>query len=136
MLSLKELPDNAEDTSPTLSRWRNGTVYVGSFTVSQRDMLESVKRVTGTTDTDWTITSEDSRTRWQSAMGDLKGGDRSAYIRIMYTRSFFPDGAGNSEAKYGLANEALGLPKEDLDERTKEAVRLALSGELSTYGSS
>ncbi|EON97774.1 putative oxidoreductase protein [Phaeoacremonium minimum UCRPA7] len=134
LLSLKELPEDADDISPTLSQWRNGTVYIGSFTISQREMFESVKRVTGTTDADWTITSENSHTRWQKAMEDLKGGDRSAYVRIMYTRSFFPDGAGNSEAKYGLANEALGLPKEDLDDRTKEAVRLALSGELNTYG--
>lgn len=52
LLSLKELPEDEHDTSPTLSRLRNQCVYSSSFRVSQRDMFESVKRATKTTDID------------------------------------------------------------------------------------
>jgi hypothetical protein len=54
LLSLKELPDEETDWSPTLSQFRNGSIYISSFRLSQGDMFESVKRVTGTTDADWT----------------------------------------------------------------------------------
>jgi hypothetical protein len=37
---------------------------------------------------------------------------------------FFPDGVGVFEGKE-LDNERLGLPKEDLDDFTKEAVKLS-----------
>ena len=65
LLSLKELPDDEKDRSPTLSQFRNDSVYISSFRLNQRDMFESVKRVTGTTDTDWTITHEPAEQRWK-----------------------------------------------------------------------
>jgi len=52
LLSLKELPYDETDRSPTLSQFRNDSIYISSFRVSQRDMFESVKRVTGTTEFD------------------------------------------------------------------------------------
>ncbi len=36
---------------------------------------------------------------------------------MIYTRIFYPDGAGNIEGK-GTVNKALGLPEEDLDDAT------------------
>jgi hypothetical protein len=55
LLSLKELPDDETDQSPTLSQFRNSAIYIPSFRLTQRDTLESVKRATGTTDADWKI---------------------------------------------------------------------------------
>jgi len=49
---LKELPDDESDTSLTLSRWMNKPLYISSFLISQRDMLDSVNRVMGTTEKD------------------------------------------------------------------------------------
>jgi hypothetical protein len=63
LLSLKDLPGDDQDTSPTLSRFRDQGVYMPSFRVSQRDMFESVKRVTQTTDVVWTIKHDDNRRR-------------------------------------------------------------------------
>ena len=56
LLSLKILPDDDDDDDDAdngsacfLSRYRNQSVYISSFNVSQREMLDSVMRVTGTT---------------------------------------------------------------------------------------
>lgn len=121
LLSLKVLPDDEnDDSSPTLSTWWNKPVYISSFLLSQRDMFESWKRVTGETDGDWTIEHGASSTRYQQGLKRMKQGDRSGFVQAMYSRIFFPSGDGVFERK-GLANSALGLPTEDLDEQTRNA---------------
>ena len=50
------------------------------------------------------------------------GGDRTGFVKQMYTRVFFPDDSGDYEKRRGLSNELLGLPKEDIDEATKAAI--------------
>ncbi|PLB48511.1 NAD(P)-binding protein [Aspergillus steynii IBT 23096] len=131
LLSLKELPDDEADKSPTLSRFRNGPVYVSSFRVSQRDMFESVKRVTGTTDADWTITHESSEERWKEGQAVVKQGDfLGGFAKQLYSRMFFPNGDGDFESKRGLHNGLLGLPVEDLDEYTALGVRMGENNEV------
>lgn len=130
LLSLKELPEDENDKAPTVSQFANGVVYTSSFRISQRDMFESVKRVTGTTDADWTITKEPSLKRYQDAVEVMKKGDMRAFARQLYTRCFFPDSNNDYESKRGLHNDLFGLPKEDLDEWTKEAVRMAGNNEV------
>lgn len=126
VLSLKEKPENKDDGSLTLSSFKNKLVYFSSFYVSQKDMFESVLRVTGTKQEDWKISYENSAERYQSGLDLLKQGDRRGYMRAMYVRMFYPEGSGNGSGAYepmrGLHNDLLGLPKEDLDERTKIAI--------------
>ncbi|KAF5670532.1 putative oxidoreductase like [Fusarium heterosporum] len=124
LLSLKVIPDDENDTSTTISQWRNKPLYMSSFLLSQRQMLDSIQRVTGTTDKDWEIKYEGSKERWQRGMGLLKSGDFSGYVMAMYSRTFYPNGDGNIEAKYELANKALGLPEEDLDEASQRALEM------------
>lgn len=133
LLSLPILRTDEHDQSTTLSKFSNNTVYISSFLVSQREMYESVKRATGTSDNDWTISHENSEERWQAAADVLPKGDHSAFVRLLYTRVFFKNGDGNFEAKHGLANDALGLPKEDFDKATKAGVDAWRSGELRPY---
>ncbi|PNY23219.1 Uncharacterized protein TCAP_06831 [Tolypocladium capitatum] len=121
-LSLKELPDNEHDTSPSISQWRNKPLYISSFVASQRDMLDSVHRVAGSTDADWKIEREGSTARYQRGLGLLKQGSQLGFSICLYTRTFYPNGDGNFEAKYGLANDVLGLPKENIDDATKRAI--------------
>lgn len=130
LLSLKELPEDADDKTPTLSQFNNKPVYVSSFFLSQNDMFESLKRVTGTTDADWTITHDVSKERWQGALEKVQTGDMRAFGRLMYTRGWFPNGGSDLQNTVGLANDILGLPVEDLDEATKEAVRMAENNEV------
>ncbi|KAH7157770.1 hypothetical protein B0J13DRAFT_542698 [Dactylonectria estremocensis] len=127
LLSLKELPEDENDKSPTISNWRNDSMCISSFLVSQREMLDSVQRVTGTTDKDWTIEYEGSKARWERGMKLLQSGDRSGHALAMYARTFFP-GDGDFESKRGLDNEVLGLPKEDMDEASRRAMELVEGG--------
>jgi len=65
LLDLPVLPVDEKDEQLTLSRFRNDAAFVGSFHVSQRDMLNSVLRVTGTKEQDWTIRHEDVKARFK-----------------------------------------------------------------------
>lgn len=51
----------------------------------------------------------------------MQEGERTGFVKMMYTRVFYPDGVGNIEHK-GTLNSVLGLPQEDLDEATKAAL--------------
>jgi len=123
LLGLPELPVDENDKSSTVSQFGNGVVYISSFLISQRDMFESVKRVTGTTDTDWKISYEQSAQRYQDGVEAFKKGDMRGFGKLLYTRVMFPNGDGNFSDK--LHNNLLDLPLEDLDERTKTAVNMA-----------
>lgn len=128
VLSLPILPEDEKDTSTTLSNYRDRYVYISSFALSQRDMFETVKRVTGTTDADWNISSVPSKQRYEDSLKKMQQGQRIGFAQAMYTRYFYPDDSGLYEATHGLDNEKLGLPTEDLDEFTKQSVDLVTSG--------
>lgn len=124
LLGLKILPDDEDDDgSACLSRYKNRFVYVSSFNVSQKDMLDSLMRVTDTELSDWKITHEPSVDRYKAGVEDFKKGDFYGFARLMYTRVFYQDGSGDFEASRGLQNGVLGLPKEDLDEYTEIALQ-------------
>ncbi|KAL4778868.1 hypothetical protein BJX76DRAFT_365873 [Aspergillus varians] len=130
LLSLKELPEDANDRSLTLSQFANKCVYVSSFRLTQMDMFASVKRVTGTTDDDWTITHESVAARFREGQEGLKVHNWKVFTKMLYSRMFFANGDGDYESRRGLDNEALGLPVEDLDEATKEGIRMGKTGEV------
>lgn len=130
LLSLKEVPDDETDRSPTLSQFRNGSIYISSFRVSQRDMFESVKHVTRTTDTDWTITHESAEQRWKDSKAALQQGNMNAFTKMLYSRIFFPNDDGDYQSTRGLHNDLLGLTVEDLHEFTAIGVRMGENGEV------
>ncbi|KAK9442079.1 NAD(P)-binding domain protein [Metarhizium brunneum] len=122
VLSLKELPDDESDTSLSLSGFLNKAVYIKSFVVSQNDMFESVKSVTGTTDADWTITHEATKTRYEDGLAQVKTGNMAGFGKLLYARAFSPDDPSDVSAK--AQNQLLGLPDESLDEATKVGIDL------------
>lgn len=128
LLSLKELPVDSNDMSPTVSQWTNNQLYISSFRVSQRDMLDSIQRVTGTTDGEWDITYEPSAERYKNGIEAMQKGDRSGFMKAMYSRVFFQTGDGDFESSRGLDNSKIGLEKDDLDDATKRAVEMVESG--------
>ncbi|KAI8580292.1 hypothetical protein K450DRAFT_237781 [Umbelopsis ramanniana AG] len=128
LLSLKVSPDNEQDTTPCLSNYKNKFAYIGSFTVNQREMLDSVMRVTNTTEQDWKIQSRPIQDIYDEASQKLQKGDYSALVTVLYSRSFFKDNAGNTALTRGLDSDKLALPKEDLDEFTKIAVERSEKG--------
>ena len=128
LLSLP-IESSESDARPCLADFANKVIYVNSFTVSQKDMLDSAVRVTGTPLNEWTVTKESARERYEKGIKEMKEGNRVGYAKMMYTRVFFEDGVGNIEEK-GLANEALGLEVEDLDEATERALERANTVQL------
>ncbi|KLU85128.1 hypothetical protein MAPG_04159 [Magnaporthiopsis poae ATCC 64411] len=128
-LSLPILPQSPSDEALTLSGVASSAepvFHVKSFLLSQKDMFESVKRVTGTTDADWTVLRKTSKEQYEEGRDAVLGGDMKAYGKLLYGRGWFP-GAGKFDR---IDNEALGLPEEDLDAATKEAVRMAMNHEV------
>lgn len=122
VLSLKELPDDENDKSLTLLGFLNKGVYLKSFVVSQNDMFESVKRVTGTSDADWTVTHESTKKRYEDGLAQVKGGNMADFSKLLYARAFYPEEPNDLSAK--AQNELLGLPDESLDESTKVGIDL------------
>jgi len=61
--------------SPCLDDWKNGCVHINSFDLSQQDMFESVLRVTHTKESDWTISHENTKERYQRGQEMFKQGD-------------------------------------------------------------
>lgn len=104
-----------------LANFKNEVVYVSSFTVSQKEMLQSVLRVTRTTEADWTITKEPAQTRYSDGMKEIQEGKHSGFAK-MCTRVFYPDGYGNFQNKKMKLNSLLHLPVDSIDEATKFAV--------------
>lgn len=128
LFSLPILPQDENDKGPHLDMWRNNEAYISSFLLSQRDMLDSILRVTGDTESDWTVEHESAQQRWKAAQEMIQSGSDflRGYQTAMYTRVFYKDGSGDFSDK--LVNEKLGLPQEDLDQATKEAVEMVESG--------
>jgi hypothetical protein len=101
---------------------------VDSFRVSQRDMLDSLHRVLGTTDADWEIAYEPAAKRVQDGMAELKEGKRRGFAKALYSDIFdATNDASDFAATQQTATQILGLPKEDLDEATKRAVEMVLN---------
>jgi hypothetical protein len=134
LLGLKVLPDDRNDKSLCLDNFRNKFVYISSFTINQKEMFDSVLRVTGASPNDWKVTHVPVKEYYQGGVEQLQSGDRTGFVKLLYSRMFFPDLAGNHGATRGLDNDKLGLPKEDLDEFTKAGVHLVESGYFNKDG--
>ena len=126
LAALLSLPESV--ASPAISQWKNKSFYIASFSVSQRDMLDSLHRVNGTTDKEWNITYEPTAQRYKDGKDEMQKGIMTGMAKAMYARGFFPNGDGNFESSRGLANDLIGLPKDSLDEATKRVVEMVESG--------
>ncbi|KAF4986032.1 hypothetical protein FGRMN_11015 [Fusarium graminum] len=122
VLSLPALPVDENDQTLTLANFFNRAIYLQSFLVSQNDIFTSVKRVTNTTDSDWTITRESTKQRYEDGLAKVKAGNMAGFSKLLYARAFFPDDPSEHAAK--VQNELLGLPEESLDEATKAGMNL------------
>ncbi|KAM0741627.1 hypothetical protein ACQRIT_004484 [Beauveria bassiana] len=125
-LSLKVLPEDEQDAEVTMERWCNRPLFIESFVASQRDMLDSLHNVLGTTDKDWTVEQVDAQRRYDEGK-KLIGGPEGylGFSHCLYTRTFFEKGGGDFSDK--VVNEKLGLPEEDVEEATQRATGMAPS---------
>ncbi|KAM0273217.1 hypothetical protein ACHAQH_008408 [Verticillium albo-atrum] len=109
-----------------LREYDNGALYLKSFRVSQRDLLESVLRVTGATEADWEIKNEDAGLATKRLEEVMAGGDHSVGMLVFFIMHMREGYGGDYDEKVGdLAR--LGIEPEDLDLVTEQAVDKALS---------
>lgn len=122
VLSLKILAENSSDNSLTLSNFLMNSIYIQSFHISQNEIFESVKRVTGTNDTDWTISYETTKQRYQDGLAQVRMGNMAGFSKMLYARAFYPDDYSDHSAR--TQNAVLGLPDESLDESTRAGIAM------------
>lgn len=120
--ALFSLPIQTSDGSPCLMDWKDRMHFCDSFFVSQRDMLDSWLRVTGQSESEWTIDYEPAEKRFKRGLRMLEERDMFGGPISVYGRLFMRDGAGDQRGK--SENARLGLPKEDLDEATSRAFKM------------
>ena len=122
--ALLSLPESG--ATPSVSDFKRNDVSISSFCVSQRDILDSLHRVLGTTDSDWTISYESSAQRIADGAEELKRGVQSGFAKMLYGEYFLP---GSKKSEYvDTETKLLGLPQESLDEATKRAVAMVEDG--------
>lgn len=126
LAALLSLP--IKDGKPAVQDWANTPLNVSSFLISQRDMLNSLHRVLGTADKDWTITKESAQERYEAGLSEMKRGNFLGFAKALYTRTFYKNGGGDFESECKVDVKALGLPQEELDDATKRVVEMVESG--------
>ena len=126
LAALLSLPESG--ALPSLSDWKNEPLYISSFRVSQRDMLDSLHRVLGTKDQDWEITYEATEKRAADGLAEFSKGQFKGRAKNSYAKYFIRSKELALEPHKAVSNEVLGLPKESLDEATERTVQMVESG--------
>jgi uncharacterized protein YbjT (DUF2867 family) len=104
-----------------LAQYKNTSYYFSSFELSQRDIFDAVKRVTGTTDSDWSITEKDANEIIRESELKLKDGDGYAEWYRLFVM-FFQGAPGSNYEKKVVDLRKYGLPNENLDTVVKRAI--------------
>ena len=97
-----------------LQTFKNQFVYFSSFLVSQRDILNSVIRATGTEESDWVIETKDATKAAEDAKKAIKRGDGMATVDLLFATLNREGFGGNYEQKVFL-NKELELEQENFD---------------------
>ncbi|KAH8799125.1 hypothetical protein F5884DRAFT_758610 [Xylogone sp. PMI_703] len=104
-----------------LAQYKNKSFYCSSFELSQRDIFEAIKRVTGTKDTDWDIEEKNAAQVIQESELKIRDGDGYAeWFRLFVM--FFQGVQGSNYEEKAVDLQKYGLPKENLDEVIKQAI--------------
>lgn len=114
--ALLSLPDEK------LNLYKNKPVYLRSFEIQQRDILDSVIRATGTKESDWEIKTQDPEEAIAESRAAVAAGVPMAFIGEFYTAHLQEGRGGNFEEKAAKDAAVLGLEKENLDEVVKRVV--------------
>jgi len=105
-----------------LENLRNRHFYVHSFMGSQKYFLESVMRVTDTTEKDWKIQEVDVEEAYEKAKNRAAEGDIPSMVEMLYILHFMDGYGGDYSAKL-ITNEELGLENEDIDDAVRGVIQ-------------
>jgi hypothetical protein len=106
-----------------LAAYKNDWVYLSSFLVSQRDLLESAKRVTGTKESDWTISHDKAEKVLKDAQEAFGKGDLEGSRKGLLMGAVFHDDLGGNYSSKVIDYQKLGLEPEDLDEAMRRTIQ-------------
>lgn len=95
----------------------NRYVYVSSVQTSQKEILDSIERVTGEK---WNVVNVNSESKIKELKGKLENGDYSGIFTLV-SAAIAAVPLGNLE-KAGLNNDLVGLEKESLDETVRRVL--------------
>lgn len=123
LICLKRIPDDESDKSVTLAQFVNKPVYISSFRLNQREMLDSINALMKKTDDDWKISYQPAEERSKEGWEELAKGDGHGFLKGMYSRVF----QSPSDGVYETHNDLLGLPKEELAQAVQDAHNWAVS---------
>ena len=107
----------------TLNQYKNKPVYLKSFRVDQRQILDSVVRATGTKESDWEIKTADAAQSVDGWMQDVAKGDMKAFQLAFYVAHMQKGRGGDYDAKASSDLEVLGMNEQNLDEVVQAVVK-------------
>ncbi|KAK1722592.1 hypothetical protein CaCOL14_003201 [Colletotrichum acutatum] len=105
-----------------LEQFRNKPVYLKSFYISQRDMLDSILRATGTKEADWKVEVLDAEAVVADSNEKFRQGDHMAMLVGFYVNHMREGWGGDYSAKVTDMSK-LGVSEEDLDEVVRRVVK-------------
>ncbi|KAK1975471.1 hypothetical protein LZ30DRAFT_754103 [Colletotrichum cereale] len=107
-----------------LEAYRNRPVYLESFRVTQREILDSVLRATGAEQKDWKVEALDAAAVVADAEEKFRQGDHGAMLVAFYANHMREGWGGDYSAKVGDLSR-LGIAEENLDEVVARVVKEA-----------
>jgi uncharacterized protein YbjT (DUF2867 family) len=107
--ALLSLPDEK------LNSFKNRPLYLRSFLINQREILDSAIRATGTKESDWEIKTQEPEEAIEASRKAVAAGNPMAFVGEFYTAHMQEGRGGNYEEKAAKDAEVLGLKEENLD---------------------
>ncbi|KAH7320784.1 hypothetical protein B0I35DRAFT_459523 [Stachybotrys elegans] len=105
-----------------LAAYKNKHLYVTSFHITQRELLDSIQRATGTTDEDWEIVSASSDEIEKKYLETAQKGDQESWMFTFAMYHYRQGWGGDFSHKSDMSK--FGFEQEDLDETVKRVLGL------------
>ncbi|KAK4947885.1 hypothetical protein LTR10_013393 [Elasticomyces elasticus] len=104
--------------------YRDREVYIRSFLLTQKELLEAVQQATNTSADDWKVEMQDVQVYirdGESLMG--QGQFMRGLFQVLFGCLYSEGFGGDYESDKGVDNAVLGLPQEDLDLELGKAIK-------------
>ncbi|OAL43132.1 NAD(P)-binding protein [Pyrenochaeta sp. DS3sAY3a] len=106
-----------------LREFANSPVYLSSFETTQRDILNSAIRATGTQESDWEIVTVGADVAIQECREEVAQGNHMAFIKEFYITHMTEGSGGNYQSKAIKDAKTLGLNEDNIDEEVRAVVQ-------------
>jgi uncharacterized protein YbjT (DUF2867 family) len=106
-----------------LETYKNKPVYLSSFFITQRDILESAIRATGTKESDWNVVVEDADKVIEEVRREIANGNPMAFVKEFYITHMREGFGGDYQEKALKDAQVLELKTENLDEVVETVVK-------------